>query len=75
MKNEALLKAVAKLVAREVSRLEEKLLNGASPVEQQASLVADSILDDLRQFNNTVPVFDEGSKRANPIVRLSWLKE
>ncbi|MCA0927149.1 hypothetical protein [Ruegeria profundi] len=72
---EAIMGAVAKLLAKEVKRLEEMFLNGASPVEQQASLIADSIFDDLRQFTNTVPTFDVGSKTPNPVVKLTWLKD
>ncbi|WP_170446206.1 hypothetical protein [Ruegeria arenilitoris] len=74
-KDEAILGAVAKLVSKEIKRLEEMFLNGATPVEQQASLIADSIFDDLRQFTNTVPTFDVGSKTPNPVVKLKWMKD
>ncbi len=73
--DEKIMAAVAKLLASEVKRLEEKFLNGASPIEQQASLIADSILDDLRQFSNTVPTFDVGTKSPNPIVSLRWMRD
>ncbi len=74
-KDEAILGAVAKLLAREVKRLEEKFVNNATPIEQQASIIADSIQDDLRQFSNSVPVFDVGSKTPNPVVKLTWMKD
>ena len=67
-----ILTAVAKLVAKEIKRIDEKFLNSASPVEQYASNVADSIIDDLIEFNDTTPVFSEGDGTPNALVKMTW---
>ena len=54
--------------------LDAELADCASPVEQSATMIADSILEDMRVFNNQVPVYDTGTGAPNPVVDLKWLK-
>jgi hypothetical protein len=66
--------AMTGVLAENYRDLDAKLADGASPVEQSATMIADSILEDMRVFNNQVPVFDTGTGTPNPVVDLKWLK-
>jgi hypothetical protein len=71
---EKVVAAMTGIIAENYRDVDDKLADGASPVEQSATMIADSILEGMRVFSNQVPVFDIGTSTPNPLVDLKWLK-